>query len=161
MRDARRGFDNEFEGDLLLTALCRLDRCHESVDRIDIGGASDFRDHDLIQSFAGILEKLHHVAIPVRRVEPVDPDRQRLGAPVDVTDGLDDVFPGLRLVIGRDGVFEVEVDDVCRTGRHLFEDLWTRSRAEQLAAVWTGRGGGLKAEAHMRNFLSYAVAARL
>ncbi|OZA11954.1 MAG: hypothetical protein B7Y02_08025, partial [Rhodobacterales bacterium 17-64-5] len=45
-------------------------------------------------------------------------------------------------------VFEVEVDHIRSTCRHLGEEFGARAGGEQLAAVRAGGGLGLEAEAH-------------
>jgi hypothetical protein len=133
----------------------RLDRGHERVDGVDVGGVPDLRDHDDIEPVAGLFQQVDHVAVPIGRVEPVDPHAQRLVAPIDGADRLDDTRARRGLVIGGHGVLEVEVDHIRSGSRHLFEDRRARARAEQLAAVGTGDGLRLNAEAHGRNLRKF------
>ena len=63
---------------------------------------------------AGLLDDVHDVPVHVVRVDPVDPNRDRLSppAPVVLEQCLDHVLPGLLLVAGGYRVLEVEKDVV-------------------------------------------------
>ena len=148
MGDAGGGFDDDLKADALLPALGGLDGGDQRIDGIDIVGIADLGDHDLVQPLAGLFQQVHHVAIPIGRVEAVDPHRQRLVAPVDVADRLNDVLARLRLVIGRHRILEVQVDHIGSRGGHLLEQRLARAGAEKLAAVQAGGGAGLQAEGH-------------
>src|SRR6056297_2269483 len=148
MGDAGGRLDDDLEGDGLLSALGGLDCGDQRVDGVDVGGVADLRDHDLVDPVARVLEHFDYVAVPVGRVEPVDTHAQRLSAPVDVVDRLDDVLPRLGLVRGGNGIFKIEVDNVGLRRRHLLEDRRPRPGAEELATVRTGRWLGLDAEGH-------------
>ena len=92
---AERGLDDQLEADPLLARLGGLDLGHQHVDRVDVGGGADLGDHDQVEPVAGLLQHVDHVAIHVLGVEAVDPDREGLGAPVDLVDRLDDVLARL------------------------------------------------------------------
>src|SRR6056297_1711028 len=148
MGDAGGRLDDDLEGDGLLSALGGLDCGDQRVDGVDVGGIADLRDHDLVDPVARVLEHLNDVAVPEGRVEPVDANAQRLSAPVDVVDRLDDVLPRLGLVRRGNGIFKIEVDNVGLRRRHLLEDRRPRPGAEELATVRTCRWLGLDAEGH-------------
>ena len=150
MADARGAFDDDLEIDALGSPLGAFDRRHQGIDSIDVAGAPGLGDHDLVQPITGLFQQVHHVAIPEGRVQSVDTDRQRLVAPVDVANGLDDVLARPVLVVGRHRVFQVQVDDIGCGFRHLLEQAFPRSGAKQLAAVQAGRRQGLGAKAHAR-----------
>ena len=143
MGDARSRLDDDFECDGFGAPLGCLDRRDQRVDGIDVACVANFGDHDLVQAVAGLLQQVHDIAVPERCVEPVDANGQGLGAPIDATDGFDDIGAGAVLVRGRDTVFEIQVDDVGGRGRHFFEDRGTRARTEQLAPVRAGGWRGL------------------
>jgi hypothetical protein len=65
------------------------------------------------------------------RVETVDADHHGLVAPVDFVEALDDVLARLLLVVGRDGILEVEEDDVGRALGRLLEERRVRPRDGQ------------------------------
>ena len=108
---------------------------HEHVDGIDVRRGAHLRDHDEVEPVGGLLQHVHHVAVHVMGVEAVDAHRQRLAAPVDVADRLDDVLAGLVLVVRRHGVLEVEEDHVGRRLRRLLEHLRLAAGNRQFAAV--------------------------
>ena len=146
--DACGGFDNDLKRDFLGAAHRGFDRGDQGVDGIDVLGAAYFGDHDHVQTLGCLFQQVHHVAVPIRGVERVDPDRHGFGAPIDCIDRLDDVGAGRGLVGGCDAILKVHVDDVCRRCRHFREQFGVGAGSEQLAAVWTGGGRGLQAEAH-------------
>ena len=148
MGDTGSGFNDDFKADLLLSPLGGLDRGHQRIDRIDIRRTAHFRDHDLVEPRPGLLQQVHHVTIPIGRVQPVDPHRKCLLAPVDLGNRLDDIGAGAVFVRGGHAVFEVEVDHIGIRSCHLFKDRRAGAGAEQLAAVRASRGGRLNAEAH-------------
>ena len=82
------------------------------------------------------------------RVQPVDAHRELLLAPVDVTDGLDDVLSGLFLVVRGHGVLEVEENHVGGGLGGLLEQLGLAARHGQFAAVEAGGGLFDGLEAH-------------
>ena len=152
MSDAGSGFDDDLELHGLGAALGAFHGGGERVHGIDVGSVADLGNHDPVDPLGRLFEDIDHVAVPVWRVEPVYSHRQRLATPVDVADGLDDVGACDRLVVGRNRILEIEVDDVRGAGRHLLEDRGARARAEKLAAVRAGGGRGLDAEAHVCAF---------
>ena len=147
MGDAGGGFDDHLEGDGGLAACGAFDGCHEGIDRIDILGAADLGNHDLVQTLAALFQQIDHGAIPPWCVQTVDPDRQVFGAPVHVIERRDDISARAVLVGGGHRILEVDVDHIRRTGRHLLEDRGARAGAEQLATVRTGGGSRLDAKA--------------
>ena len=161
MGDASGGFDDDFQRNRICPALCSLDSSHQRIDRVNVRSAPDFRDHDLVQPVRGFLQNLHHVAIPVGSVQPVDPHAQILVAPVDIMGRGDDVPARFGLVVGRDRVLKIKVDHVRRACRHLPEYRRARAGAEQLATVRTGRRGRLKTKTHRCNFLTFMIALRV
>ena len=78
------------------------------------------REHSR-ETLAALLDHVDDVAVHEVGVEAVDAHRHHLVAPVDVAQGLDDVLARLRLVVRRDGVLEVEEDDVGRRLGGLLE----------------------------------------
>jgi len=62
----------------------------------------------------------------------------------------DDVFAGLILVVWRDAVFQIKVDDISCRGRHFGEDFRTRPGAKQLTTVRAGRGSWLDLKRHAK-----------
>ena len=148
MGDARSAFDDHLEADRFGAALRGLNRGDQRVNGIDIGRTANLGDHDLVQPVARLFQQVHHVAIPIGRVQAIDPNRQILAAPVHVTDRLNDIGARLWLVIWGNAVFEVQVDDVRGAGGHFLEQSRARAGAKQLTTVGAGRGGGLQAEAH-------------
>ncbi len=75
-------------------------------------------------------------------VETVDPDDERLVAPIDIADRLGDVLPRLCLQIGRNRILEIKKDDVGVRLRRLFEELRRTAGHRKLGAVQT-LGAGL------------------
>ena len=148
---SKRGFDDMFETDALLITLGILDLGHQHIDGIDIRRSADFRDHDQIQPFSGLFDHVHHVAIHVVRVQPVDPHRHGFLAPVDLVQRLDDVLAGLRLVVRGDRVLEVEEDHIRIRLCSLFKHLDRGSRNGEFRAVQTGGGLFDGVEAHGAN----------
>ena len=65
-------------------------------------------------------------------VETVDADHHGLGAPVEVVQPLDDVLAGLLLVVGGDGILEVEEDDIGAAFGRLLEQRRVRPRHGKL-----------------------------
>jgi hypothetical protein len=136
---AERGLDDHLETDALLAAHGGLALRHQHVDGIDIRGGADLGDHDEVEALPALLHDIDHVAIHEMGVEAVDAHRERLAAPVDVAQRLDDVLARLGLVVGGDGVLEVEEDDVGRGFGSLFKELRLTAGDGQLAAVEAGR----------------------
>ena len=56
MGDARGRFDDDFEGDGFRAAFGAFDGGHQSIDGIDIFGATDLWNHDHIQPVAGLFQ---------------------------------------------------------------------------------------------------------
>jgi hypothetical protein len=150
MGNAGGGLYDDLEVDGLRASLGTFDGGHEGIDGIDVTGAAHFGDHDLVEPVARLFQQVHHVAIPIGRVEPVDPHRERLFPPVHIVDRLDHIGAGRVLVRGRHRIFEIEIDHIRVRGRHLGEELGIGAGAKELAAVRAGRGGGLNTEGHYR-----------
>ena len=148
MGNARSAFDDHFEFDRFGAALGAFHRRSQRVDGIDVFGAADLGDHKHVETVARLFEKIHHITIPVRRVERVDAHRQRLVAPVDIADRFDDVLTCLILVVRRNRILEIEVDDIRIACCHLWRQFRVRTRSEKLASVQAGRRGRLEAEGH-------------
>ena len=148
MGDARCTFDDDFKADWFGTSARGFDRTGQRVNGIDVCRAADFWDHDLVDTIAGLFQQIHDITIPIGRVQPVDSDRQGLGAPVNVADRLNDVLTGLFLVVGRDAVFQIQVDHIRGGCCHFLKDGRARAGAKQLAPVRAGNWGGLNSEGH-------------
>ena len=112
MGDTGGGFDDDFKADPLFAALGGFNRRDQRIDRINVSGVADLGNHDLVQTVARLFQQIDDVAIPEGRVQTVDPDRQRLVAPINVTDCLNDVLARLRLVVGGDRIFKIQIDDI-------------------------------------------------
>ncbi|OIQ63688.1 hypothetical protein GALL_547710 [mine drainage metagenome] len=148
MRDASRRFDNYLKTDRLLAPLGPFHCRHQRIDGVNVRRAAYLGDHDLIQPVAGLFQQIHHVAIPVGRVEAIDPHAQILLAPIDLMRRGNDVRARRRLVVRRDGVLQIKVDHIRSARRHLLEQRGARAGPEQLATVGAGWGGRLKTEGH-------------
>src|SRR6056297_3249079 len=147
--DAGGGFDDRLKADPLGAALGGFDRGDERVDGIDVFGAAGFGNHDLIKAAARFFKQINHITVPEGGIQPVDPNAEVFVAPIHIIDRLNGVFAGDILVGGRNGVFEVDVDDIGGAGGHFLEQLGVRARAKELATVGACGGGGLEAEAHL------------
>ena len=120
MSDAGGTFDYHLEAELLRAAHRSFNRRDECVDRIDIRGVADFRDHDLVEPVGSPFEDVYDIAIPKGGIQAVYPNRERLLSPVDLFSRLYDVPARLGLLIGRNAVFQVKVDDIgCACGHLL------------------------------------------
>ena len=148
MGDPRCCLDDHLEADPFGAPRCGLAGGDKGVDGVDIGGRSDLWDHDLVQPWPGLFQKVHHIAVPVGRIKAVDPNAKGLAAPIHLGNRLDDVHPRLRFVGRGHRIFQIKVDHIRRRGRHLGKKLRPGAWGEQLAAVWAGRGRGLHAKAH-------------
>ena len=95
----------------------------EDGDGVEVFGAVHFGDHDGVEGIAGRFDHLDQVPVEVRRVEGVGPEERRATAPVELLQGADDVPAGAGLVVGGDGVFEVEEDGVGVRGERLLDHL--------------------------------------
>ena len=146
---AKRGLDENLESDAPSEPLGRLDLGYQDVDRIDVAGVAGLGDHDEVELVPRLLDHLDHVAVHIGRIEAVDPDRDRLGAPVDLLQRADHVVPRRRLVIGRHRVLEVEEDDVGGRSGGLLEEFRPAARNRELAAVQTRDGLLDHSEAHL------------
>ena len=132
---AQRRLDDHLQADLLGVALGLLDLGEQHVDGVDVLRRAGLGDHDQIELVARLLDDVDHVAVHVMGVEAVDPHRQRASAPVEVVQRLDHVLARLLLVGGRDGILEVEEDDVGVTLGRLLEERGVGPRNRQLGAV--------------------------
>ena len=117
---AERRLDQELEADLLLALLVLLDLRDQHVDGVDVLRHAGLGDQDHVEARA-VLDHVDHVAIGVVGVEAVDADHHGLAAPIEIVEALDDVLARLLLVVRRDGVFQVEEDDVGGAFRGLLE----------------------------------------
>ncbi len=90
----------------------KLQLREQGGDDVQVLGTVHLRDHDGVESRAGLFDHLDQVPVEVRGVERVGAVERRPPAPVEFLQGLDDVLAGRRLVVGSDGVFEVEEDGV-------------------------------------------------
>jgi hypothetical protein len=117
----------------------RLDRGDQRIDRVDIGGTAHLGDHDLVKPLTRLFQQVHHVAIPPGAIEPVDPHREGLLAPIHLVDRLDRVGAGGLLVGGGHGIFEVDIDNI-RSGRgHFLEELSHSSQGRKAGSGWDGQ----------------------
>ena len=98
MGDTCGRFDNDFKADRLLTAFGAFDRGDQRVHCINILGAAHLGDHDLIKPRARLFHQIHHIAIPIGCIQPVDAHAQGLSAPINRIDRLDHIGAGLILV---------------------------------------------------------------
>lgn len=112
MGEARRTFNNDLEGHLFRATLRAFNRGDERVDGIDVLGAADFGDHDLVKALARLFQQVHHIAVPIGCVERVDPHGERFGSPVDRVDCLNNIGAGRLFVGWGHGVLKVEVDHI-------------------------------------------------
>ena len=161
MGNAGGRFDYHFERDPLGPPLGCFNRCYQRINGINIRSTAHFRDHDLVQAFASLLQQINHVAVPIRGVEPVDPDGQCFVAPLHIVDCVDDVGACAVLVRRCDAVFEIKVDHISGRAGHFLKQGRTGSRSKQLAAVGTCRWRRLDAKAHDRVSLGNNVTSRL
>ena len=69
-----------------------------------------------MQPVAALFQQVHHVAVPKGRVEPVDPHRERLVAPVHLVDGTHGIGARGVLVGGCDRILQVEDDRIRAAG---------------------------------------------
>lgn len=76
MRNPGSRFDDYLKLDGLFPPHRAFNCRHQSIDGLDICGTSDLRDYDGVQAFAALFLKVYRVAIPERRIQRVDPDRQ-------------------------------------------------------------------------------------
>ena len=98
-------------------------------------GRAHLGDQDRVQLCAGPLDHLDDVAVAPVRVEAVDAHGDGAGRPVLLVQRGDHVLAGLLLVVRRDGVLEVEEDDVGAQRRRLLERAGVAAGHRQLAAV--------------------------
>ena len=97
MGQTSSGFDDYLKCNTFGAAFCGFNRGDQSIDGIDVSGATHFWDHDLVKAVSCLFQQVHHVAVPEWGVEAVDAYRQRFVAPIDGVDRLDD--------IGASGIF--------------------------------------------------------
>src|ERR1700730_10058493 len=69
------------------------------------------------------------------RVETVDADHRGLGAPVDLVQPGDDILAGLLLVVGGDGILDVENYNVRGRLGDLFEQSRSGPRNREFGAM--------------------------
>ena len=128
---AERRLDQELEADSLLALLILLDLRDQHVDGVDVLRHAGLGDQDHVEPRA-VLHHIDHVAIGVMGVETVDADHHGLVAPVEIVQALDDVLAGLLLVVGSNGVLEVEEDDIGAALGRLVEQRRVRPRHGKL-----------------------------
>ena len=69
-------------------------------------------------------------------------------APVDLVEALDDVLAGLLLVVGGDGILDIQKDDVRGGLRGLLEQGRVGTRHREFGAMQARRGGLDGGETH-------------
>ena len=127
---AQRGLDQALYADFLFQSLRLLDLGQQAIHHIHVRRRAHLGDQHGIEPGARLFDDIHDVAVHVMRIQPIDAHRHGFSLPVDVVQGLDDVFPGLGLVIGYDRVLAIQEDEVRGgTGRFL-----------EHAGVGTGHG---------------------
>ena len=126
-------------------ALGDLDLADEALDDVEVGRHADLGHEDRVELGAGLLHDVDDVAVHVVRVEAVDAHRHGLAgaAPVEVVQRLDDVLARLLLVGRRDGVLDVEEDEVGGAGERLLDHVRVGTRNGQLAALQAGLAEGI------------------
>jgi hypothetical protein len=139
MGDAGGAFDDDLEADLLLPPHRRLDRRHQRVDGVDVGGSPTFGIMMMVEPLAGLFQQVDHVAVPIGAVEPVDPHAQRLVAPVDAPIASTILARACVLVIGGDGILEVEVDHIRGGSSPSSRRSRGASRGRTAGSDWDGR----------------------
>ena len=134
---AGRRLDQHADPDPVRQRLGGLDLVEQGRDEVHVAGTGDLGDQDGVDVRAGLLDHVDDVAVAPVGVEPVDAQRHGGGGPVAVAQHGDDLLPRALLVIGRDGVLEVEHDDVGAEPGRLLE------HAE--VAAWNGQLGAMEA----------------
>ena len=132
---ARRGLDQHRDPDPALEPRGGLDLVEQRGHKLDVARAPDLRDQDRVDVPAGLLHHVDDVAVAVVGVEPVDAYGHRAVGPGEVVESVHYVAARLLLVVGRDGILEVEHHDVrAETGR-LLEHPGVAAGHGELAAV--------------------------
>ncbi len=132
---AKGRLDDHFEANPLLAPLGRFNLRTEHVDGIDIGRRADLGNHDQVKALGSLLQNVHNIAVHVVGIQPVDPDRQRFPPPVNIANGLNDVFAGPLLVIRGNSILEIKENHIRRGFRRLFKKLRLAAGNRKFAAV--------------------------
>ena len=133
--EAKDTLDDDFKLDLLLAPDSHLGLRDQHVDRIDISRNAHLWDHEKVQPLARLLHDVDDIAIAPRRIQPIDPDGNRLGPEIDGLEAFDDVGARLRLVRWRDTVLKIKTDHVGIRRSRLLEQLGPNARNKQLRPV--------------------------
>ena len=123
---------------LFVTFLRRLNLGDQHIDGIDIRRNASLGDQDHVEARTG-LDDIDDIAIHVMGIETVDADHHGLRAPVDVVQRGDDILAGLLLVVGSDGILDIEKNNVRRRLGGFFEQSRIRPRDREFGAMQARR----------------------
>ncbi|TPV97932.1 MAG: hypothetical protein USCAAHI_02641 [Beijerinckiaceae bacterium] len=135
---AERGLDQDLEADPFLAFLRSLNLGHHHVHGIDIRRNAGFGDQDHVEARTG-LDDIDNIPIHVMGIETVDADHHGLRAPVDVVQGGNDILAGLLLVVGGNGVLDIEKNNVRVGLGRFFEQSGIRSWDREFGAMQARR----------------------
>ena len=147
---AERSLDQRLEPDAGGKAFRLLDLVDHRLDHVKVGRQAHLGHEERVNAVARLLHHIHHVAVHVMRIKPVDPDRDRLAPrrPVDVVERLDHVATRDFLFGRGDRVFEVEEDIVGRPVRGLVDHRRVRPRDGEFGPLQACLAQGVKRMAH-------------
>ena len=151
--DAREGFrlfDQQLEADAVVEAEFRFELREEGVDEPDVARGFHLRDDDDVEVGAGLRDDVDDVVVRPHGVDGVDAYGADGAAPVEVVEGVDDGGAGVFLLRRRDGVLEVEEDEVGAGGRGLLDHAGLGAGDGELGAAESGGHDGVSCAAAVR-----------
>jgi hypothetical protein len=150
----KRGFDQRLERHAPGLAVGLLDLVDHCLDHVEIGRNAYLGHQERVDLVAGLFHHVDHVAIHVVRIEPVDPHRDRLAlaGPVDVVERRDGVLARLYLFGRRDGVLEVEKDEIRAAVGGFFDHRGVRRGHGEFRSLQALRAQRVKRVGHIGSF---------
>ena len=146
-----RGLDQHLDTDAVRNPARGFDLRQQRVGEIHVARCADLGDEQGVESVAGLLDHVHHVAIEVVRVDAVDPHGDRLAAlaPAVLQQRRHHVAARLLLVGRGDRVLEVQKHVIRLALQRLPEQRGLRARDGQLAALQPGAGRLVARQTHV------------